>query len=67
MHNTAKIIGKLSIRVIYDVSGTDTSAEELEYLLKAAGKFLNDNGLLTQEADAIVDDCKIEATATKRE
>lgn len=59
-----KVIANLHIRVIYDTSEKDVSIDEIKYTLKNAGNFLNHNGLLSQEMDVVVDDCKIEVDAT---
>lgn len=61
-----KIVGTLKIHVVYDAFG-DTAPEQLEGILSDAGEYLRDNGLLTQEADVMIDDCNIGVTCNSEE
>lgn len=62
-----KIIENLNIRVIHYISETDTTTLEIEYSSQKAGEFLINEDLLSGDAQAIVDDCKIKLSLTSEE
>lgn len=63
---SGKLTMELKLRITYDIFG-DTLNQEILDILVNAGEYLRDNGLLTQEADVIMDDCAINVRTINKE
>ena len=62
----SKLATELKLQITYDVFG-DTLPDEIVSILRNAGEYLRDNGLLTQEADVMIDDCVINAKISEED